>query len=69
MIMKAAVYCGKRRFKGKKKYRLGEPEDNEVVIRVKYCGVWNRHPYFHGDGGACDVTLPLIPGHEFSGDS
>ncbi len=39
MIMKAAVYLWKRRFKGKKKYRLGEPEDNEVVIRVKYCGV------------------------------
>lgn len=67
MIMKAAVYCGKEDLRVKE-VPIREPEDNEVVIRVKYCGVCGTDIHiFHGDGGACDVTPPLIPGHEFSG--
>ena len=66
-IMKAAVYCGKEDLRVKE-VPIREPEDNEVVIRVKYCGVCGTDIHiFHGDGGACDVTPPLIPGHEFSG--
>ena len=67
MIMKAAVYCGKEDLRVKE-VPVREPEDNEVVIRVKYCGVCGTDIHiFHGDGGCCDVKPPLIPGHEFSG--
>ena len=43
-------------------------KDNEVKIQVKYCGICGTDIHiFHGDGGCCDVTPPLVPGHEFSG--
>lgn len=45
-----------------------ELKDNEVKIQVKYCGICGTDIHiFHGDGGCCDVTPPLVPGHEFSG--
>ena len=59
MIMKAAVYCGKEDLRVKE-VPVREPEDNEVVIRVKYCGVCGTDIHiFHGDGGCCDVKPPL----------
>lgn len=65
--MKAAVYHGKQDL------RVEEVadkvlKDNEVLIKVKYCGVCGTDIHiFNGDGGSFEVTPPLIPGHEFSG--
>jgi 2-desacetyl-2-hydroxyethyl bacteriochlorophyllide A dehydrogenase len=43
-----------------------EIEDNEVLLRVKACGVCGTDVhFFHGEWV---VDLPLIPGHEFSGE-
>jgi len=45
-----------------------EPEDDEIVIQVKACGVCGTDLHmFHGDKGAFDNAFPLIMGHEFAG--
>lgn len=65
--MKAAVYLGKERLEVQD-VPLPTPGANEVRVRVAYCGVCGTDVHiYHGDGGAADVTPPLIPGHEFSG--
>ena len=65
--MKAAVYLGKEHLEVRE-LPLPEPGANEVRVRVAYCGVCGTDVHiYHGDGGAADVTPPLIPGHEFSG--
>lgn len=65
--MKAAVYHGPGDLRVEE-VPVRELKDNEVKIQVKYCGICGTDIHiFHGDGGACDVTPPLIPGHEFSG--
>lgn len=47
---------------------IKEPLDNEVLIRVKACGVCGTDLHmFHGDKGAFDNKYPLVMGHEFSG--
>lgn len=67
MMMKAAVYHGKEDLRVEE-VPVREPKDDEVLVRVKYCGVCGTDIHiFHGDGGSSDVTPPLIPGHEFSG--
>lgn len=44
------------------------PGDNQVKVRVKYCGVCGTdHHIYEGESGAMAVVPPLIPGHEFSG--
>ncbi len=65
--MKAAVYHGPGGLRVEE-VPVRELKDNEVKIRVKYCGICGTDIHiFHGDGGCCDVTPPLVPGHEFSG--
>lgn len=65
--MKAAVYHGKQDLRVEE-VAVRELKDNEVLIRVKYCGVCGTDIHiFNGDGGSFAVTPPLIPGHEFSG--
>lgn len=65
--MKAAVYHGKQDLRVEE-VPVKELEDNEVLIKVKYCGVCGTDIHiFNGDGGSFEVTPPLIPGHEFSG--
>lgn len=65
--MRAAVYHGPRDLRVEE-VPVRELKDNEVLIRVKYCGVCGTDAHiFHGDGGAFEVKPPLIPGHEFSG--
>lgn len=47
---------------------IREPEDDEVVVDVKACGVCGTDLHmFHGDKGAFENSLPLVMGHEFSG--
>ncbi|QOV19639.1 zinc-dependent alcohol dehydrogenase family protein [Blautia liquoris] len=65
--MKAAVYQGKQDLTVKE-VPLRDLKEDEVLIQVKYCGVCGTDIHiFNGDGGAFEVTPPLIPGHEFSG--
>ena len=65
--MKAAVYNGPQNMTVEE-IPVGELGKNQVRVQVKYCGVCGTDLHiFHGDGGAADVTPPLVPGHEFSG--
>lgn len=65
--MKAAVYHGSGDLRVEE-VPVRKVKDNEVKIQVKYCGICGTDIHiFHGDGGCCDVTPPLVPGHEFSG--
>lgn len=65
--MKAAVYHGPGDLRVEE-VPVRKLKDNEVKIQVKYCGICGTDIHiFQGDGGCCDVTPPLVPGHEFSG--
>lgn len=65
--MKAAVYYGKHDLRVED-VPVRELKENEVLIKVKYCGVCGTDIHiFNGDGGSFEVTPPLIPGHEFAG--
>ena len=65
--MKAAVYHGPGDLRVEE-VPVRKLKDNEVKIQVKYCGICGTDIHIlHGDGGCCDVTPPLVPGHEFSG--
>ena len=65
--MKAAVYHGPGDLRVEE-VPVRKMKDNEGKIQVKYCGICGTDIHiFHGDGGCCDVTPPLVPGHEFSG--
>jgi len=66
-FMKAAVYHQKHDLKVEE-VPVREPKGNEVLIRIKYCGVCGTDLHiYNGDDGSAPVTPPLIPGHEFSG--
>ena len=63
--MKAIVYDGPRSFA----YRdVAEPSpgEDEVVIRVRACGVCGTDLHIHE--GEFSPRFPLIPGHEFAGE-
>jgi len=48
---------------------LKEPNEYEVLIRVRYCGVCGTDVHiFEGDKGSAEVNPPVILGHELSGD-
>lgn len=65
--MKAAVYYGVHDLRVEE-VPIRELADNEVLIKVKFCGVCGTDIHiFNGDGGSFEVAPPLIPGHEFSG--
>lgn len=75
MLMKAA------RIYGKKDIRLedipiADPKENQVQIKVKYCGICGSdlHAYLEAWGlptephPLTERTLPIVLGHEFSGE-
>lgn len=65
--MKAAVYHGKEDIRIEE-IPVPEIQDNEVLIKIHYCGVCGTDVHiYHGDGGSFEVNPPLVPGHEFSG--
>jgi 2-desacetyl-2-hydroxyethyl bacteriochlorophyllide A dehydrogenase len=67
MNMRALVYKGKRQL-AVEHVAVSEVGENDVLIRLKYCGVCGTDLHiYHGEGGAFNVTPPLIMGHEFSG--
>ena len=65
--MKAAVFYGKHDIRVEER-AIVPPKDNEVVIKVAFCGVCGTDLHiYHGDEGAADMYPPIVLGHEFSG--
>ncbi len=65
--MKAAVYYGRHNLKVTE-VDIPAVGDNQVRVKVKYCGVCGTDIHiYNGDGGAAEVVPPAIIGHEFSG--
>ena len=66
--MKAARFYGKGNMVVEE-IPVREPEEREVLIRVKFCGICGTDIHiFGGDKGASEVTPPVTLGHEFSGE-
>jgi 2-desacetyl-2-hydroxyethyl bacteriochlorophyllide A dehydrogenase len=65
--MKAAVFYGEHDIRVEER-GIQPPLDNEVVIRVAFCGVCgtDRHIY-HGEEGSAETIPPIVLGHEMSG--
>lgn len=63
--MLAGVYRGPSNFKVED-YKLRSPLDNEVLIKVHYCGVCGTD--FHIYQGKAPAVQPIITGHEFTGE-
>lgn len=65
--MKAAVFFGKHDLRVTE-IPLDRPEGNEVIVRMKACGVCGTDLHiFAGAPGAAPVVPPRVLGHEFSG--
>ena len=49
---------------------MPEVKDNEVLVKIKHCGVCGSdvHFYEHGRIGDCVVRAPMILGHECAGE-
>lgn len=67
MSMRALIYNGPKNIRVED-VKIPEIGDTDVLIKVQYCGICGTDIHiYNGDGGAFDVTPPLIMGHEFSG--
>lgn len=67
MNMRALVYKSPKNIQIED-VQVPEVGDSDVLIKIKYCGVCGTDIHiYNGDGGAFEVTPPLIMGHEFSG--
>lgn len=65
--MKSAVFYGTSDIRVEDVQKPA-PGPDDVLIRVKYCGVCGTDVHiYNGEKGASDVTPPIILGHEFSG--
>ena len=65
--MKAAVFYEKHKI-FIEDINIEEPKDDEVLIKVKYCGVCGTDVHiYEGEKGSTDVNPPRILGHEFAG--
>jgi len=65
--MKAAVYYGKHDIRVEER-GIRPPNDNEVVVRVAFCGICGTDLHiYHGDEGAAATIPPMVLGHEMSG--
>lgn len=66
--MKAARFYEKNRLVVED-VKLREPLNDEVMIRIHYCGVCGTDVHiFEGDKGSVEVVPPRILGHELSGE-
>jgi (R,R)-butanediol dehydrogenase/meso-butanediol dehydrogenase/diacetyl reductase len=65
MIMKGLVLQGIKQLEYRTDLKKPQPKKDEVLIAVKYCGICGSdlEAYQHGM-----VVMPLILGHEFSGE-
>ena len=67
-LMKAAVFYGKHDIRVEK-IPVPVPKENEVLIKVAYCGVCGTDVHiFEGDKGCAEVHPPIVLGHEFAGE-
>ena len=67
--MKAAVFYGKGDIRVDNNYPMPKVGDNQVLLRVKACGVCGTDVHIHaGAQGATDCEPPVILGHEFAGE-
>ncbi len=67
--MKAAVFYGKGDIRVEKDFPMPQVGADEVLIRVKACGVCGTDLHiFSGAQGATECEPPVILGHEFSGE-
>jgi 2-desacetyl-2-hydroxyethyl bacteriochlorophyllide A dehydrogenase len=65
--MKAAVFTGKGKIEIRD-IKLREPEADEVMIDVEYCGICGTDIHiYHGSSGSVEVAPPVVLGHEYSG--
>ena len=66
--MKAAVFYGKGNIEVGEK-EIGDIKENEILIRVKACGVCGTDVHiYNGSPGSAPVTPPVVLGHEYSGE-
>lgn len=66
--MKAAIFKKPGLIEVEEK-NLRPLKDDELLIRVKACGVCGTDIHiFHGEEGSAPVTPPIILGHEYSGE-
>lgn len=66
--MKAARFYEKGKIKIDE-IEVREPKENEVLIKIRYCGVCGTDVHiFNGEKGSAKVNPPVILGHELSGD-
>ena len=66
--MKAAVFFGTKDIRIKERQQ-GQIADDEILIRVKACGVCGTDVHiFQGEKGSAEVEPPVVLGHEFSGE-
>ena len=67
--MKAAVFYGKGDIRTDNSYPAPRVGDQQVLLRVKACGVCGTDIHIHaGAQGATDCEPPVILGHEFAGE-
>lgn len=65
--MKAAIFYEKHKILIED-VNIKEPKEDEVLVKVKYCGVCGTDVHiYEGAKGSTDVNPPRILGHEFSG--
>lgn len=66
--MKAAVFYDKGDIRINRDYPMPELKSDEVLIRVRACGVCGTDVHiFSGAQGATECNPPVILGHEFAG--
>ena len=65
--MRGARFYGKQDIRIEE-FEFGAPAPDEVAIEVKYCGICGTDVHVYaGEGGSSEITIPVVPGHEFSG--
>ena len=67
--MKAAVFYGKGDIRVEHDYPMPEVGSQQVLLRVKACGVCGTDVHIHaGAQGATKCEPPVVLGHEFAGE-
>lgn len=65
--MRGARFYGKHDIRVEE-FEMGELAPDEVIIEVKYCGICGTDVHvYEGGSGSSEITVPVVPGHEFSG--
>lgn len=66
--MKAAVFEGVKTI-ATREYEIPEVKDDEILVQVKASGICGTDVHiYHGSPGSTEPTIPVVLGHEFSGD-